>query len=185
MRLFIALDTEPDIRNVLSPVHSFLAGHSNIVKIVPSEDFHVTVKFFGECRTGIYEDIKKSFANIFKPSYEMKYTLKGLGAFPDLHHAQVIWCGIYPESDEVQRAFASVESFAEQLGFPREKRKFIPHVTLARVRKGMKLTSAVVQFIREREQTVFVTSRFTRLALYSSTLTPKGPLYRVEQEIIL
>lgn len=185
MRLFIALDIEPEIQKVLKPVYTFLTGHANIMKVVPPDDYHVTVKFLGECRTGLYEDIKKSFKQIYKPAAEMRYALQGLGAFPDLHHANVIWSGIHSRGDEIRNIFESVESFTAGFGFPREKRAFTPHLTLARVRKGMKLTAALVQFIREREQTFFAESRFIRLALYSSTLTPKGPHYRVEEEIVL
>lgn len=185
MRLFIALDVEPEIQKILAPVHSLFAGHSNIIKAVPPEDYHITVKFLGECRTGLYEDIKKSFSQIFKPSSEIRYLLQGLGAFPDILHANVVWCGIHTKGNEERRIFESVESFAAGFGFLREKRPFTPHLTLARVRKGMKLTSALIKFIREREDAFFIESRFSRLALYSSTLTPKGPLYRIETEIEL
>jgi len=185
MRLFIALDVEPEIRKVLAPVYSFIAGHSNIMKVVPPEDYHVTVKFLGECRTGLYEDIRKSFTHVFKPATEIRYLLQGLGAFPDISHANVVWCGIHPQGDEVKRIFEALESFATGFGFPREKRAFTPHLTLARVRKGMKLTSSVMQFLRERENSFFLESRFIRLALYSSNLTPRGPVYRIEEEIVL
>ncbi len=185
MRLFIALDVEPEIKKVLAPIHSFLVGHSNLMKTVPPEDYHVTVKFLGECRTGLYEDIKKSFKKCIKPNVVVKYSLQGLGAFPDLAHANVVWAGIIPQGNEIKTFFESIESFATGFGFSPEKRAFMPHLTLARVRKGMKLTSAVVQFIRQREHTFFIESRFIRLALYSSTLTPKGPLYRIEEEIPL
>lgn len=185
MRLFIALDVEPEIQKVLAPIHSFLVGHSNLMKAVSPEDYHVTVKFLGECRKGLYEDIKKTFKNYIKSNVVVKYSLQGLGAFPDLAHANVVWAGIIPQGNEIKTIYASVESFAAGFGFPPEKRAFTPHLTLARVRRGMKLTSAAVQFIREREHAFFAESRFIRLALYSSTLTPKGPLYCIEEEIPL
>ncbi len=185
MRLFIALDIEPEVRKTLTPVYTFLVNHTNIMKVVPPDDYHITLKFLGECRTGLYEDIKKSFNQIFKPREEIRYSLKGLGAFPELLHANVIWSGIHSQSDSLKNIFEYVESFTGGFGFPREKRAFTPHLTLARVKKGMKLTSAVVQFIRDREQIFFAESRFVRLALYSSTLTPKGPCYRIEEEIVL
>ncbi|MCX7678762.1 MAG: RNA 2',3'-cyclic phosphodiesterase [Spirochaetes bacterium] len=186
MRLFVALNITEEIRKTLQSMHDSLMLHSTLLKVIPPRDYHVTVKFLGECRAGLAENIKKKFHEVFTPSADKSFgfTLKGMGVFPDIQRATVIWCGIQPDDAIIFHIYEKVEKFFQNFGFQREERPFFPHLTLARVRKGMKLTSPVRQMLEENENTVFAQSKFISLALYSSHLTPYGPQYKIEEEII-
>ncbi len=179
MRLFIALEIERSVLQGLTPVFDMLSRHPLFLKAVPIDNCHVTLKFFGECRAGPSSDIVREFTSIKLPEGPIPYRLRGLGAYPNLARASVLWCGVETDGNALRDLNEAVELFAGRFGFPRETRSFKPHLTLARVRKGMKLTSQVAGYFRDSQEKEFALSSFTRLSLFSSSLTSRGPIYQV------
>jgi 2'-5' RNA ligase len=66
------------------------------------------------------------------PSFQIQ--LSGLGVFPNPARTQVVWAGITGDMDRLSQLQKNIEVEMEKHGFPREKRAFSPHLTLARVR---------------------------------------------------
>jgi 2'-5' RNA ligase len=62
--------------------------------------------------------------------------ISGLGAFPSLKQARVFWVGVSGELDKLSRLQQNIDSALAALGFAREERPFVPHLTLARIREG-------------------------------------------------
>ncbi|MBP7582493.1 MAG: RNA 2',3'-cyclic phosphodiesterase [Spirochaetes bacterium] len=185
VRLFIALDIEPAAVESLRPAVDFLSRYRSILKTVEPENFHITLKFLGECGAGLADDVERGFAALGPPRSAVPYELKGLGSFPGMDRASVLWCGVRADETMVRDIFGAIERFTTALGFAPEKRGFTPHVTLARVRKGMKVTAPIAEFVKKNADTGYGTSEFCSITLYSSRLTPQGPLYTALKKIIL
>jgi 2'-5' RNA ligase len=185
MRLFIALDIDRGALEGVHPAIEFLSLHSALLKPVLPGSFHITLKFLGECSAGLADDLLRGFTSLVPAGGALPYELRGLGAFPDLDHAQVLWCGVSAEKFRVRDMYLEIERFAGRFGFQPEKRSFAPHLTLARVRKGMKLTSSVTEFLKANAGTGYGRSAFRQITLYSSKLTPGGPVYNALGKIIL
>ena len=58
-----------------------------------------------------------------------------LGVFPNLKRPNVFWVGIGGDLDKLALLQKRIDNVLEQMGFPREKRTFNPHLTLARIRE--------------------------------------------------
>ena len=185
MRLFIALDIDRGALEGIRPVLELLSNHPSIFKIVEPGTFHITLKFLGECSIGLAGDLARGFTSLEGFGEAIKYELRGLGVFPDLHRAQVIWCGIESDESRMGDIFNHIERFAGEYEFPPEKRSFQPHLTLARVRRGMAVTSQILDFLREHSATDYGQSGFRHITLYSSKLSPQGPFYEVLGRISL
>ena len=52
-----------------------------------------------------------------------------------------------------------------------------PHLTLARVKSGRKISGDLLKFVEKNRNMRFGESAFRRLSLFSSKLTPDGPVY--------
>jgi len=69
-RLFIALNIENEIKVSLESVNNFLKGYSSLLKVVPQDNYHLTLKFLGETESGIRDkmisDFKLQGQQIFK-----------------------------------------------------------------------------------------------------------------------
>jgi 2'-5' RNA ligase len=72
----------------------------------------------------------------------------------------------------------------EPLGFKPERKKFSPHVTIARV-KGGRNKDKLVEVIRNNQDEEFGEVEVNRLILKKSVLTPKGPIYSDVVEVNL
>jgi len=59
----------------------------------------------------------------------------GLGMFPNARRPNVLWVGVADEARKLQKLAGDVDKAMARLGWPREKRAFKGHLTLARVKK--------------------------------------------------
>ena len=71
-----------------------------------------------------------------------------------------------------------VEQLSLKNGFPPEKRKFAPHLTLARIRREKKIPQELKKFIRQDQKVFSGSSFFKELVLFESILKKTGPEYK-------
>jgi 2'-5' RNA ligase len=181
-RLFLALPVENEVVPLIRPVADFLSRFGQALKPVAMNNLHITLKFFGECDGVLARAVEEAFPEIALPGAEVPFTVAGLGAFPDVKRATVLWTGLKAEGNGIERLYRDVEKLYARLGLREEKRDFVPHLTVARVRRGMKLTDDLVRYIEKNGATVYGESSFRRIVLFSSKLTPRGPVYTPVKE---
>ncbi|MFH1144047.1 MAG: RNA 2',3'-cyclic phosphodiesterase [Candidatus Eisenbacteria bacterium] len=144
------------------------------VKWVAAENLHLTLRFFGELDPEALQRAR-DFVRAADGGWEAIATgWSGLGAFPSVRRAQVIWLGIADERGELRALAAEVERGLVQAGFGSGDKPFAAHVTLGRVRRD-----ARVVWPSDSERLTLPGSTFSimRMALIKSTLTPSGPVY--------
>jgi 2'-5' RNA ligase len=110
------------------------------------------------------------------PSFNV--SLKEVGAFPSSRKAKILWVGIEEGGSNLVELFSTIEDKVSNLGFGKETRKFTPHITFARVKKGK-------YSLPENIDLSFDSFPINEVALFKSTLTPKGPIYEVLSAIPL
>lgn len=182
-RLFIALPIDVSIIDKLNQVYSTLTTFSDVLKVVDPAQYHLTLKFIGECEGTIAHAIEKEFINIPIQVSSLEYTVKGIGMFPNSKNPSVIWTGIITNEKAMNQLAKQMESFAKKFGIKEENRPFVPHLTLARIRKGRKLTEKINEKLKAYESIEFGSAVFNRIVLFSSKLTPQGPIYTELKEI--
>lgn len=176
-RLFIALPFENPVRDSLSSVHEYLYREKHLLKTVLPENYHITLKFLGNCSDELAMKIRDGLDELQLPVDKIPITVKGIGGFPNTNKVSVIWAGIKTGERLIENLYENIETFAGGLGFEKERRKFSPHLTLARVRKNKRISDELRHYIEKNKETEFCKSSFDRLVLFSSDLTPKGPVY--------
>src|SRR3546814_7720315 len=98
------------------------------------------LRFIGEVEGHHAEDIDAALSGIHLPRFSL--TLSGVGDFGNGRRLRSVWVGVEP-SEMLERLQAKVEQAVQRAGQPPEKRKFKPHVTLARLdRKSTRLNSS-------------------------------------------
>jgi 2'-5' RNA ligase len=101
-----------------------------------------------------------------------------LGHFSSKSFPKVLWAGVDPP-DEIMELRARIDETLNKLNFPTEKKKYIPHVTLARfsgtqfIEVANLLQQSMGFFTREIE--------FDRVILFSSKQNEKGSVYSIEE----
>jgi len=173
MRLFVAI---PLPEALCTELAGFAGGLDN-TRWVDPDNMHLTLRFVGEIDGGEMADLDAALAGIDAPAFDME--LKGLGTFGSSKKVQALWVGV-EAPEPLYRLQTKVEQAVQRAGLPPERRKFKPHVTLARFKgpPGRKLEDFLQQYGLFRSGPIYV----DRFRLYSSMLTQKGPIYRTETE---
>ncbi len=127
MRLFVALDLPPPLRQHLS----LLAGQGLAgARWVPPENYHLTLRFIGETPAWQAEEIDHALASLRAPGFSL--SLAGLGLFEKGGRSTALWAGV-KRTPPLEHLRAKIETAMQRIGLPPERRRFAPHVTLARV----------------------------------------------------
>ncbi|WP_366553386.1 RNA 2',3'-cyclic phosphodiesterase [Aquibaculum sediminis] len=168
MRLFIALGLPEDVRERLQ----FLAGGLPGARWVPPENLHLTLRFLGDVDNGLARDIDDALHGMDFPRFEL--TLSGIGVFTEGKRINTLWVGV-ENNPKLERLQAKVDQASVRAGVKPDRRKFKPHVTLARgrIEHGPKLERFLM------EHSLFRLHPFTvdAFTLFSSHLQSGGPLY--------
>lgn len=176
LRLFVAVDLPTGVRDALASAMAPLRADFPKARWIPSDNWHVTLKFLGSTYPRLLDRVKDAVADVAGRFPAFETSLEGVGSFPNDRRARVLWAGLRDPGDElVSIAAALDEALAKD--FAPEKRTFTPHLTVARfdplVPLGDMLTSIVVPEI------IFTVDR---LVLYRSHLRRPAPLYEPLQE---
>ncbi|UIJ71988.1 RNA 2',3'-cyclic phosphodiesterase [Aurantimonas sp. HBX-1] len=126
-RLFTALE----IPQALAFPLSLLRGGLPSARWIDPENYHLTLRFIGDVEPRLADEIVAALDRVARPGFSI--ALRGLAAFgsrkPRSIHAEV---EASPELAELQ---AEIDRICRRLGLPADQRKFLPHVTLARLRQ--------------------------------------------------
>ncbi len=126
MRLFVALDLPWSLREQLSGLALGLSG----VRWVPPENYHVTLRFIGEVPRHTAEEIDLALAGLHGRGFELM--LSGVGTQEKAGRVTGLWARVErnPALDHLR---GKVEMALQRTGLEPERRRFLPHVTLARL----------------------------------------------------
>lgn len=180
-RTFIAIELSEELRDGLDLLQDRLRAQTprGSVRWVRPEGIHLTLKFLGDTPVEQVEDVKVALAEAAADVGPFRVTARGLGCFPNARRPRVVWVGLEEPTGALQRLRDAVETHVAPLGFPTERRKFSPHLTLGRVQR--RASSSEVREIGERvaaSSTGLVGEMEVRAVSYiKSDLRPSGAVY--------
>jgi len=126
MRLFVALDLPWDLRLQLSALAIGLQG----ARWIPPENYHITLRFIGETPGHKAEDIDLALASLRDRGFSLE--LAGVGTLEKAGRVTALWVGI-ARNPSLDLLRGKIDTALLRAGIPAERRRFLPHVTLARL----------------------------------------------------
>lgn len=171
IRLFIAIDIPENIRREIQGMGRSIP----YARSVPEDQLHLTLKFIGEVENSRLLDICDALNGIDQRQFSLR--LQGVGTFPPRGTPRVLWVGVAPAINTFTLR-NSIERTLSDIGIPRGKKRYTPHITLARLRNSP--VRQLQQFLAGNA--FFQSAEFTveSFILYSSRLTSKGAIHTVE-----
>jgi 2'-5' RNA ligase len=94
------------------------------------------LKFLGNIPSRRVTEITEAMKKAAQGPAPFHLEISGLGAFPSLKQPRVVWVGVGGALDKLSELQQNIDSALAALGFSREERPFVPHLTVARVREG-------------------------------------------------
>lgn len=172
IRLFAAIPVPEGLGRRLQALQAGVEG----ARWRPLEALHVTLRFFGDVREDMAEDLDLELAAIAGKPFEL--AIGGVGAFGEGHRVHAIWAGV--TLDEPLRILAErCERAARRAGLEPDKRRYHPHVTLAYLKDPA--ADAVAAWIQAGALLKLEPFRVEGFSLYSSRLLAGGSRYDIER----
>ncbi|MCC7283137.1 MAG: RNA 2',3'-cyclic phosphodiesterase [Acetobacteraceae bacterium] len=176
MRLFVALALPDSLRLVLAG----LAGGVPGARWVPAANLHLTLRFIGEVQSWQAQEIDDALAAVRSRGFEL--SLAGIGTFESAGRVTTLWARA-ERNERLSHLQQKIETALQRAGMAPERRRFAPHVTLARVDQvpEAKLARWVQAHSLFRAEPVLV-EHFT---LFSSQLGKEFAVYTPEVDYAL
>jgi len=169
-RLFTALEIPSDVAMSLSMLRGGLPG----ARWIDPENYHVTLRFIGDVDDVLAHDIASLLDKVNRAGFEARFD--GLAPFGGRRPRAVV-AALAPVSPLIELQ-AELERLMQRVGLEPEGRKFMPHVTLARLRDSSSLQ--VADYLSARGPVRVTPFPVSRFVLFSSKASVGGGPYVVE-----
>ena len=176
-RLFVALELPAVLKRAIGDVQVGLRD----ARWLDADALHLTLAFIGEVDGSALLRIEEALSRVEAPALDV--ALHGLGHFPLRGPPRVLWTGASPAA-ELGSLAAAVRRALTRAGFPPERRKFAPHVTIARFRRPPS-PSALQDYLGAYALFRTPLASVGSFRLLSSVLRPSGARYAIEAEFPL
>lgn len=135
VRAFIAVPLNDELLATLGRIAARLrqGPGGSAGRWVRPEGIHLTLKFLGDVPQERLPVIGATLDRVCRAHAPFVLRLAALGCFPNTRRPRVVWVGVEEETGRLERLQAAVERELAREGFPKEARRFTPHLTLARV----------------------------------------------------
>ncbi|WP_270938213.1 RNA 2',3'-cyclic phosphodiesterase [Falsiroseomonas oryzae] len=173
LRLFVALALPALVKTQLGA----LAGGIPGAKWVPPENYHLTLRFIGEIEPWRAEEVDAALAAIRAPRFDL--ALAGIGTFEKAGRIQSLYVPA-ERSEALARLQGKVETALQRVGLEPERRRFAPHVTLARTDKAE--TGKLISFVQAHALFRPAPVPVEHFTLFSSRLGKEAAHYVPEVE---
>jgi 2'-5' RNA ligase len=170
-RLFTALEIPREAALSLSLLRGGLPG----ARWIDVENYHLTLRFIGDVEGHVADEIANALDRVRRPPFSL--TLSGVGAFGS-KKPHAIWAGV-TASPDLNALQAEIERICQRIGVPSDPRKFVPHVTLARLKNAS--DGDVARYLSARGNFATLPFKVTRFVLMSSRDSVGGGPYIVEE----
>ncbi len=175
-RLFVAIDLPEDIKDELVGIAFGVPG----ARWVDPDSLHVTLRFLGEVNGTTVQDLGTRLGRLEVEPFEIR--LGDVGFFPPRGPTEVLWIGV-EKSEPLEHLRKKVDQIATRLGIEADRRKWIPHVTLARLDEAPE--SRLARFAAEHSLYRSRPFMVEQITLFSSRLLSTGAQYQREAVFVL
>ena len=180
IRAFIALHPPEPVLDALEAMQSrWKTGLKNAaIRWTRREQLHLTTQFLGNIEARRLPDFEAALQAACAGFSGIRLSVESLGCFPGETRPRILWAGAEGEVETLEKLKLSLDDTLAPLNYVPEKRRFHPHLTLARVgelRSRDRLEfSKLLELTRE---TRFGPWQIGSVALMQSVLSPAGARY--------
>lgn len=183
-RLFIALPLDPAVAQLLAKIGQRVSSTDAIIRHTPTDNLHVTLKFLGnvddEDLPVLADEVRSVAATI--PPFDA--TFDKLGVFERRRQVTIVWAGsVFPVSAAFNSLAVLLDTRLGEIGFRREKREPLLHVTLVRVKEDHsagKLARRIAAI-----DCPLIRQLFSKIGIYESHISSENVRYEIRQEFTL
>ena len=147
------------------------------IRWIQDGNMHLTLKFIGNTTEESIDSINNAIHDLVKDTPFINLSISGTGCFSKRDRANTLWVGIKGDLDKLEQLILNINNKLEPLGFPIERRKFLPHIAIARINPNQKKKPDISNFLN----TTFMElpMKIVKINLMQSQSFPKGSFYTI------
>ena len=176
LRLFVALALPEALRVELSALTGGIPG----ARWLPPDNYHLTLRFIGAVERWRAEEVDEALSAIRARPFDL--ALKGLGTFEKNGRIQALWVGV-ERTEALSHLQSKIETALQRVGLEPERRRFAPHVTIARTDRAE--VPKLVSFVQAHNLFRATPARMDQFTLFSSQLGKEHSVYTPEVDYAL
>jgi len=171
-RLFVAIELPESTKRLLVDLDPQIYG----ARWLDAEQMHLTLAFFGVVPEDVDLKLREKLSAIVFGAFFLP--IVGVGTFPPKGPPKIIWIGVGRGHPHLFQLHKRVQEAALGAGLEPDLRPFHPHVTLARCQRIS--LEVIRKFLKANVDLDAGMIRVDSFHLYSSKLTPAGPIHTRE-----
>ena len=176
-RVFIAIDISSEARSKVAAYIDSLMHSARDVRVgwERPEKLHLTLKFLGDVDDHRVADVEQAVKKVAAEFSGFRSEVVGTGRFPPKDDPRILWLGM-SDGESLSKLAAALDRELSNAGFEPEKRRFHPHLTIARLREPHRSAALAAEHVSNS----FETDDFEvkEIVIYESQLLPTGSIYR-------
>ena len=171
-RLFTGIEIPSAVAESLSIMRGGLPG----ARWIDPQNYHITLRFIGDIDDALARDIAGLLGRVRRDPFELH--LDGLSSFGGRKPRAVV-APVKP-APQLMELQSEQERLLQRIGLEPEGRKYMPHVSLARLRDSS--SHQVAEYLAARGHYRSTPFRVSRFVLFSSRSSVGGGPYVVEAD---
>lgn len=177
IRTFIAIRLPDDVKQWLTQMQRTLRESRIRASWPRPASLHLTLRFLGEIPEHQIDTIAACLKRAVNQHSPFRLSGAGMGCFPSVKNARVLWAGVNGQTDVLQTLVDDLnQSLYKNLNLPKEKKRFSPHLTLARLKQKVP-PKTIIRFMQEFEKDASNPFSVQKIELIKSTLTSSGAIH--------
>ena len=178
IRSFLAFELPEEIKKSLSHISQDMRTTPLDVRWVNVNNIHLTMVFMGNVPAGHIEPIGEAAEKVCQEYKSFAISLHGAGVFSSRRNPRVLWVGMEGDLERMTYFRDALQKRLKSFGIKQEKRRFKPHLTLGRFRKGAATPGAYLNdLLSKYEALTSPVYTLEQLVLFKSDLKPGGAVY--------
>ena len=179
IRTFISLDLPLSLRHELSGQAELIAGQDKRQQIrwLPRENYHLTLVFLGDVDSAKLSGLQFTLEQKLEATEAVPLIISTITPFP--FSRPKIAAALVERTAELLRLQSDVTNCVRQFGIFPENRRFVPHVTLGRLKPRAGKT---VEF---QARNILLVDTAETVTLFQSELTASGAIHAALAEFPL
>lgn len=161
----LPIDVKSEIVKYIKVLKPKIGG----VKWEAEDKIHITLKFIGEAEPYLVDEISRCIIQVSKDFGNINLNTTVVSAFPNISYPRLIVLFL-KHSELLLDLNNKIQDSLENLSIEKDKRFFIPHITLGRVKGKTKIP-------KKLPDPPDVSFTVNEIGLIKSELTKKGSIY--------
>lgn len=177
IRSFLAFELPVDIKRIIMAVSEDVRQLPLNVRWLNVKNIHLTIVFMGDVQEEQIKPIQDIVKDVCQGYGPFSIAIKGIGIFGSRRNPRVLWIGLDGAIDRMGYFRDDLQKGLRPFGIKEEKRRFKPHLTLGRFRKGARTGTHLDDLLSKYHDLTSPECIIEELVLFKSDLKPGGAVY--------